>query len=77
MVKELSKLILDWSTLSLLSRVVGRSEDFLSFSELFLLTVVVAVVFPELEWFLVVCGMELDSDSLEELACMLASGNLS
>jgi len=77
MVKELSKLILDWSTLSLLSRLVGRSEDFLSFSELFLLTVVVAVVFPELEWFLVVCGMELDSDNLEELACMLASGNLS
>lgn len=77
MVKELSKLILDWSTLSLLSRLVGLSDDFLSVSELFFVTVVVAVVFPELEWFLVVCGMELDSDSLEELESMLASGNLS
>lgn len=74
MVKELSKLMLDWSTLSRLSLVFGRSDDFRSISEMFLLTVVVEVVFPELGGFREDCGGPFDSESRIEL---LPSGNLS
>lgn len=74
MVKELSKLMLDWSTLSRLSLGFGRSDDFRSISELFLLTVVVEVVFPKLGGFREDCGGPFDSESRIEL---LPSGNLS
>lgn len=76
-VKELSKLMLDWSALSRLSLVLGRSEDFRSIAVLFLLTVVVLVVFPELGWLLLLWGGVADSDSRIELVGMLVSGNLS